>query len=228
MTSDELLSSVSTPSFVSATISFQFKQELDRDQPLSSPSTSTSYPLSLLKAIYKASPSNRHSFAQVLLSTSAERVATCKGALQLSRNEELNITQTTRAVSHALGDPEFYLPRERSLPQLSDPASIPLQPQEHPHDSFLIELLYFMISVTTINNNSEEDLILSDQSLHDLFLKTLLNILKCYGVRYAKASSEFYDSVVLKLSLKSFELIASRVRGTAPFLFSYLIRTFRR
>jgi hypothetical protein len=218
MTSDELLSSVSSTSFISSIISFQFKQDLKRDQPsVPSSSSSSTYPLSLLKAIYKASPASRYSIAQILLSASAERVVTCKGALQLSRAEELNITQTTRAVSHALGDPQFYLPPERSPLQLSDQFNIPLQPQEHPHDCFLIELLHFMISITTINNNSEEDLILSEYSLHDLFLKTLFNAVKCYGVRYAKASSEFYDSLVLKLSLKSFEMIASRVKGaTAP------------
>jgi hypothetical protein len=222
LTSDELLSSVFTPSFITSIISLQLKQDLERDQSLSScPCPSAVYPLSLLKAIYKASPSSRLSIAQILLSTSAERVMTCKGALQLSRSEELNINRTTRAVSqsHALGDAEFYLPPERSPPQLLEQSNIPLQSQEHPHDYFLMDLLHFMISVTPINNNSGEDsLLLSPHSLHDHFLRTLFQLLKCYGVRYAKASTEFYDSVVLKLALRSLTMLTARVRGTASLL----------
>lgn len=207
--SEELLRTVFTPTLISRV----FSQRLICDAEVE-PSTSANSLLSLLKALYKVAPSLRCVLANDLRNTSAERVDTCKLALKTSRENELDIN---RATSDILQDCRTF--SLNSLDHREQDKMFPLHRQEHPHDCFIAELLYFMITNTELNNNLEGERVLFENGLHQTFFLILINVLKCYGVRYAKSTSECSDltSIVLKYFLKSFQIILSRIQGLSIF-----------
>jgi hypothetical protein len=204
LSSVELLVMVFTPSFISSIFSQMLCLD-ETNQPASPccPSSSSNL-LSILKAVFKASPTSRDLIIETLHSTSAERVATCQKTSKYARDHELDIHRTASAMSFPF-DGTASVPSGPLRPSVA--IALPSTPAAtaHSQDSLIVELLSFILSTTASSTASA-----STVPGKDLLIRTLMNILRCHGVLSSESPE---TSSVLKLCLKSMELLLSSPQG---------------